>query len=96
MFEVRQTSTFREWLQGLRDLRAQGVIAARIARVELGNLGDAKSVGDGVSELRIAHGPGYRVYFVRRGEVVVVLLCGGDKGSQARDISKAKSMAKEV
>jgi putative addiction module killer protein len=96
VIEVRQTSAFKAWLKDLRDRRARVVIAARIARLEIGHFGDAKALGQGVSELRIAHGPGYRVYFVRRGDTVVILLCGGDKGSQDRDISRAKRMADEV
>jgi putative addiction module killer protein len=95
MFEVRQTRTFTEWLSALRDQTARARVVARLRRIELGNLGDAKSVGDGVSEARIDHGPGYRLYFCRRGEVVVIMLCGGDKGSQSRDVERAKAMAKE-
>ncbi len=81
MLEVRETAHFSEWVNSLRDLRAVARIDARIGRLRLGNFGDAKSVGDGVSELRIDCGPGYRVYFTRRGEAVVILLCGGAKGS---------------
>ena len=81
---------FREWLNGLRDQEAQIRIDVRLNRIRLGNLGDHESVGRGVSELRIAHGPGYRVYFGRRGNTVVILLCGGDKGSQERDIAIAQ------
>lgn len=96
MFEVIQTDEFEAWLDGLRDRQAQVQIAKRIVRVQSGLLGDVKPVGDGVSELRVHHGPGYRLYFVRRGQVVIILLCGGNKGSQARDIERAKAMAKEV
>jgi putative addiction module killer protein len=96
MFEVLQTDEFEAWLEGLRDRQARSLIAKRIVRVQSGLLGDAKPVGDGVSEMRVHHGPGYRLYFVRRGQVVIILLCGGDKGSQARDIERAKEMAKEV
>jgi putative addiction module killer protein len=96
MFEVRETATFSAWFEGLKDLRARGRITGRLVRVSLGNLGDAKSVGDGVSELRIDHGPGYRVYFTRRGDRLVWLLCGGDKSSQPRDIARAKSLAQEL
>jgi len=96
MIEVRQTKTFASWLNGLRDTTARLRIATRIARLEEGNPGDVKPVGEGVSEMRINYGPGYRVYFVRSGRVVVILLCGGDKSTQAKDITKAKQMAKEA
>ena len=96
MFEVRRTASFIQWLTDLRDREGRARIAKRIDRIALGNLGDAKSVGGSVSELRFAFGPGYRVYFTMRGSVVVILLCGGDKGSQVRDIGRAIEMAKEV
>jgi len=96
MIEVRQTETFRAWLETLRDRRAAAKIAARLARLELGNFGDAEPVGEGVSERRIHYGPGYRAYLVQRGEVLVVMLCGGDKSSQHRDIRWAKAMAREL
>jgi putative addiction module killer protein len=95
MLLVLRTETFDRWLTALRDRRAAARIAARILRAEGGNLGDAKPVGEGVLEMRIDYGPGYRVYFVQRGGVAVLLLCGGDKGSQTRDISDAKRLAKE-
>lgn len=95
MMEVRLTDDFRKWLRGLADIRAAKKIAQRIARVQAGLLGDAKFF-DGIGELRVDYGPGYRVYFVRRGKTVIILLCGGDKGSQDRDIGKARQMAKEV
>lgn len=87
---------FEAWFRGLGDLRAKQVILARLTRVEQGNFGDCRSVGDGVRELRIDVGPGYRVYFVRRGPAVYLLLTGGDKGSQKRDIDQAKAMAREL
>ena len=96
MYEVRRTAAFMDWLAGLRDVQSRARIAKRIDRIEQGNLGDAKSVGGGVSELRFAFGPGYRVYYTMRGSVVVILLCGGDKDSQDRDIERAIDMAKEV
>ncbi|MCA8907375.1 MAG: type II toxin-antitoxin system RelE/ParE family toxin [Rhodospirillaceae bacterium] len=96
MAEVRQTSEFAEWLRKLHDREARARILVRIRRISLGNFGDAKSVGDGVFELRLTHGPGYRVYFARRGDAVVILLCGGDKSTQARDIQWAKRLAKEI
>lgn len=96
MIEVRQTETFSRWLLKLRDLRARARIQARIDRLELGNPGDVKPVGEGVSEMRIDYGPGYRVYFVQRGSELIILLAGGDKGSQDRDIRSAIALAKEL
>lgn len=96
MIEVRQTTVFRVWLEGLADRRAAERIAQRIVRLQAGLFGDVKPVGEGVSELRVDHGPGYRVYFVQRGQVLIVLLCGGDKRSQARDIRRAKALAAEL
>jgi len=96
MLEVLRTTEFIEWLTGLRDIQARVRIAKRIDRIAQGNFGDAKSVGDGVSELRFDFGPGYRIYYVRRGNVVMILLCGGDKDSQARDIERAKIMVREI
>jgi len=95
-WEVRQSPEFRAWLARLRDKLARAIILRRLDRIAMGNFGDAKPVGDGVSEFRIDHGPGYRVYFVRRGDTVIVLLCAGDKGSQARDIARAKVLAQEI
>jgi putative addiction module killer protein len=95
MIEVRRTADFDTWLRDLRDRAARARILVRIDRLALGNSGDVKPVGEGVSELRIAYGPGYRVYFVRHGAIVVVLLCGGDKSSQSRDIARAIALAKE-
>lgn len=94
MFEIRQTDEYQRWFEGLRDLNEQLRIGARIRRVSLGNLGDVKSVGEGVSELRITYGPGYRVYFTRRGDMVIILLAGGDKSTQRRDIERAKELAR--
>ncbi|WP_283194815.1 type II toxin-antitoxin system RelE/ParE family toxin [Rhizobium sp. AN80A] len=96
MIEVRQTPLFARWLGDLRDGRARLRIAARIRRMELGNPGDVKSVGEGVSEMRISYGPGYRIYFIRAADTITILLCGGDKSSQSRDIALAKQMAKEI
>ena len=96
MIEVLRTAVYQRWYSQLKDMRAQARIDARIRRVSLGNFGDARSVGNGVSELRVPYGPGYRVYFVRRGERVVILLCGGDKDSQRRDIVRARQLAQEV
>lgn len=94
--EIRQSAVFRRWYEGLRDRTARAKIAVRIDRLAMGNTGDARAVGRGVSELRIDHGPGYRVYFVRRGDELVVLLAGGDKSSQSRDIARALALAEEV
>jgi len=96
MLEVRQTDVFAAWFAGLRDRDARARITARIRRLSLGNPGEVKPVGSGVSEMRIDYGPGYRVYFVGRGNSLVVLLCGGDKRSQDRDIARALELAKDV
>jgi putative addiction module killer protein len=96
VIEIRETEAFSVWLRGLRDAQARARIAARIRRLAFGNAGDVKPVGEGVSELRIHYGPGYRVYFVQRGAVLIVLLCGGDKGTQGKDIEAAKRLAKET
>ncbi len=95
MIEIKQTETFRLWEARLKDRRARTMIATRLARMAAGLEGDASPVGEGVSELRIHYGPGYRVYFQKRGAVLVVLLCGGDKGSQKRDIDTAKKLANQ-
>jgi putative addiction module killer protein len=96
MVEVIQTAVFSSWLNTLADKKAVARIVTRIRRMELGNPDDVKSVGEGVSEMRIDYGPGYRVYFTRKGNTVVILLCGGDKKSQSKDIRTAQQMAKEV
>jgi putative addiction module killer protein len=96
MFELKQTETFRKWRTKLKDERARAAIASRLDRLAYGLAGDVAPVGDGVSELRIHYGPGYRVYFCKRGLKIIILLCGGDKGSQERDIATAKRMAAEV
>ena len=96
MIDVRQSDAFRLWHEGLHDRIARSIIARRIDRLAGGNLGDSKSVGGRVTELRIDHGPGYRVYFTRQGSVLVILLCGGDKSSQAADIKRAQAMAAKV
>ncbi len=94
--KLKRSDVFDKWFRGLRDQRAVSKVADRLSRVEDGNFGDHKSVGDGVSELRISYGPGYRIYYTIRGEVVVFLLVGGDKTSQDEDIKRAKAMAREV
>lgn len=93
---IVETEQFRDWLDGLRDRKARLRIDDRLRRLADGNAGDTKSVGDGVQELRLHFGPGYRVYYIWRDGVLIILLCGGDKSSQTRDIAKAKELAKEV
>ena len=94
--DIRRHPVFDRWLRGLRDQRALARILLRIERCAEGNFGDHKSVGQGVHELRIDYGPGYRVYFVQRGALVVILLCGGDKSSQQRDIDLAHQLARDL
>ena len=96
MIEIRKTEAFTKWFDNLKDRRAKARVQARIDRMELGNFGDVAPVGEGVSELRIFYGPGYRVYFVQRGSAVVILLSGGDKSTQNPDIVKAKELAKQL
>lgn len=93
MVDIRKSSTFDGWLNGLRDVASRARILVRIDRLAAGNSGDHKSVGDGVMELRMTFGPGYRVYYMQRGELLIVLLAGGDKSSQPSDIAKAKIIA---
>lgn len=95
MIEIRETKFYRRWFGGLRDIRAKAHILRRIERMQHGNLGDHKRFG-GLLEMRIDYGPGYRLYAVQQGDVLVILLCGGDKGSQKRDIEKALELAKEI
>jgi len=92
MFEVRQTMTFQRWVSRLKDRQAKRRIASRLVMLENGHFGDAKSVGDSIHELRIHCGAGYRIYFQRQGKHIVILLCGGDKDSQSRDIETAKHL----
>jgi putative addiction module killer protein len=93
---IKRTDEFSIWLKNLRDIRARAKILSRIDRLELDNPGDVAPVGDGVSEMRIHYGPGYRVYFVRRGDELIILLCGGDKSSQSADIAAAKQLAHQL
>ena len=95
MVQIRRTNVYDKWIKELRDPNARSRINIRVRRLSLGNPGDVRPVGEGVSELRINYGPGYRVYYVQRGEVFVLLLCGGDKASQSRDIERAKQLARE-
>jgi putative addiction module killer protein len=94
--EIRETETFSTWLRGLRDAAARAKIAVRIRRLAFGNPGDVRPVGEGISELRIHYGPGYRVYYVQRGTILLILLCGGDKSTQDKDIETARKLAKET
>jgi putative addiction module killer protein len=94
MIQIVQSAVFESWFSGLKDDQSRARIMARIRRLSIGNPGDAKSVGAGVCEMRIDYGPGYRVYFLQRGKVVAVLLCGGDKRTQQRDIRQALEIAK--
>jgi putative addiction module killer protein len=96
MIEVRKTAAFTNWLAKLRDQNAKGRIVSRISRLEQGNPGDMKSVGGGISEMRVDYGPGYRIYFAPRGSTVVILLCGGDKRTQDADIKTAKALVQEL
>ena len=96
MIEIRKTESFAKWLDGLRDIRARARVLARIERLAFGHTGDAKPVGEGVSELRIDYGPGYRVYFKKRRKHLVVLLAGGDKRTQKQDIEKALRLARDL
>jgi putative addiction module killer protein len=96
MFEVQKTDEFDNWLSDLADQKAKAKIASRIERLGLGNPGDVRPVGEGISEMRVPYGPGYRVYFKQTGKAVVLLLCGGDKSTQAKDIKRAKEIAAEL
>jgi putative addiction module killer protein len=96
MTEVRQTAEFSGWLHRLRDASAVARIVARIRRMEIGNPGDAKSVGKGILEMRVDYGPGYRIYHMRRGAEIVILLCGGDKRTQQQDIKRAQKLAETL
>jgi putative addiction module killer protein len=96
MFEITQTHEYRQWYDGLRDERGKRNIDARLNRLRAGHFGDCGPVGDGVLELRLHFGPGYRIYLMRQGKVFIVLLAGGDKSTQTRDIERAKRLAQEI
>ncbi|QMW22695.1 type II toxin-antitoxin system RelE/ParE family toxin [Sandaracinobacteroides saxicola] len=96
MYIIERTVVFDGWLDGLKDRTAQKRVAMRLTRIESGLLGDWKTLGDGISELRIDHGPGYRIYFTRRDQRIIILLCGSDKGDQDRAIRQARQMAKDL
>lgn len=93
MMELKQSSTFQKWFRKLKDERGKALITSRLNRLSFGHAGDTSPVGEGVSELRVHYGPGYRIYFIRSGDVVIVLLCGGDKSTQDKDIKAAKQIA---
>ncbi len=96
MFEVRKTDEFDNWLSALADQRAVAKIASRIERLGLGNAGDVKPVGEGISEMRLTYGPGYRIYYKQTGKTIVLILCGGDKSTQDSDIKRAKDIARQL
>ena len=96
MIEIRETDIYKKWFHSLNDKRAKARIDVRIKRVSLGNFGDVQPVGNGVSELKIDYGAGYRVYFVKQGNLIVILLCGGDKSTQSKDILKAHELAQSL
>jgi len=96
MVEIRKTELFAKWIDNLRDVQAKARVLVRIERLASGNAGDVKPVGEGISEMRIDYGPGYRVYFIKRGSELIILLAGGDKGSQARDIKTAVRLARNL
>ena len=95
MIEVRQTAEFSRWLRRLKNVNAAARIVVRLRRIELGNPGDYKSLGAGLMEMRIDYGPGYRIYFIRHGSEIVILLCGGDKRTQSQDIDRARRLAEK-
>lgn len=96
MIEIRKTKKYAQWLDGLRDIKARARIQARVERLATGNAGDVKPAGEGVSELRIDYGPGYRIYFTKRGRELVILLAGGDKSTQTGDIKTALRLARNL
>ena len=96
MIEIRKTANFAKWIDGLRDIRARARVLARIERLAAGNPGDVKPVGEGVSEMRIDYGPGYRVYYKKRGRLLIILLVGGDKRTQSQDIKTALRLARDL
>ena len=96
MIDIKKTEVYAQWLDDLRDIRARARVLARVERLAAGNPGDVKSVGEGVSEMRIDYGPGYRVYFTRRGNEIVILLAGGDKSTQNADIKTAQELARNL
>lgn len=95
MFQIQRTDTFADWLWRLRDAKGKARILSRLESMAQGNLGDTRNVGDGIRELRVHVGPGYRIYFVQTGRIVLLLLCGGDKSTQKRDIERAKRLLRD-
>jgi putative addiction module killer protein len=96
MITIRETEDFKKWIRGLKDRIAQSIIVARIRRISVGNFDDSKPIGDNIYELRIDYGPGFRVYFIRQGQNIIILLCGGDKSTQTRDIEAAKRLSQNI
>ena len=96
MIRVEETDIFKKWMRDMKDRKARSIINARIRRLSLGNKGDTKYLSDGISELRIDFGPGYRVYYIEENQTIIILLCGGDKSSQKRDIEEAKLIAQNL
>ncbi|OAI20676.1 MULTISPECIES: type II toxin-antitoxin system RelE/ParE family toxin [Methylomonas] len=96
MVDIKKTDVYARWLDNLRDIRARARVLARVERLAAGNPGDVKSVGEGVSEMRIDYGPGYRVYFTRRGNEIIILLAGGDKSTQDADVKAAQGLARNL
>ena len=96
MIEIRRTDVYAKWIDNLRDIKARARILVRIERLAAGNPGDVKAVGEGVSELRITYGPGYRVYFKQQGQELIILLAGGDKSTQSKDIGVAQELARNL
>jgi len=96
MIEIRETVVYKKWFDSIKDRKTRSVIDVRIRRVSIGNFGDVEPVGNGISELKIDYGPGFRIYFLKQGNVIIFLLCGGNKSSQAKDILKARELAERI
>lgn len=96
MIEIRETEVYKKWFGAIKDIKTKSVIDVRIRRVSLGNFGDVEPVGRGISELKIDYGPGFRVYFLNQRNIIVILLCGGEKSTQSKDIKKAQELAQKI
>jgi putative addiction module killer protein len=96
MIEIRETEFYKKWFGAIKDIKTKSVIDVRIRRVSLGNFGDVEPVGRGISELKIDYGPGFRVYFLNQRNIIVILLCGGEKSTQSKDIKKAQELAQKI